>query len=138
MTWHYNGEPFTQTPEQYQGFVYLIENIATEKLYVGKKNFWRVEKKPPLKGYKRRRLIRQETDWHNYYGSNTKLLEDIEVYGPESAVRTILYLCANKNQMSYFETREQFNRNVLFDSTYYNDYIGCRITSRGLGSDLDI
>jgi hypothetical protein len=134
MTWHYHSKPYTETPEEYQGFVYLIHNIATGKLYVGKKNFWKTVKKPPLKGRVNRRHVRLETDWRDYYGSNTQLLADIEIYGPESADRRILYLCANKTQMSYFETKEQFTRDVLTDKQYYNDFIGCRITGRGLCS----
>lgn len=138
MTWFYQGQPVEDAPDEYQGFVYLIHNIATDRLYVGKKNFWRVDRLPPLKGKTRRRHRRTQTDWRTYYGSNRVLEEDIEIYGPESVSREILYMCANKNQMSYFETLEQFNRAVLFDPRYYNDFIGCKITSRGLGSAEDV
>jgi hypothetical protein len=138
MTWQYKGLEFTETPDEYQGFVYEIENIATGKLYIGKKNFWRVDKLPPLKGKTRRRHRRTQTDWRDYYGSNRVLQEDIEIYGPESVNRTILILCANRTQMSYFETKTQFDRNVLLDSRYYNDFIGCKITGRGLSSIEDV
>jgi hypothetical protein len=134
MTWYFAGKPITETPEEYQGFVYEIHCLATDRLYIGKKNFWRVDKLPPLKGKTRRRHRRTPTDWGDYYGSNRVLLEDIEVYGPESVTRTILVLCANKTQMSYFETKLQFERSVLFDNRYYNDFIGCRITGRGMSS----
>jgi hypothetical protein len=36
--------------------------------------------------------------------------------------------------MSYFETKTQFDKEVLFTDRYYNDYIGCKITGRGMGS----
>ena len=134
MTWYYNEEPFCVAPAEYQGFVYEIKNIATGKLYIGKKNFWRTLKRPPLKGKTRKRHTVQETDWRDYYGSSTSLLEDIEVYGIESCERTILTLCANKTQMSYFETKTQFDREVLLNDQYYNEYIGCRINAKGISS----
>lgn len=134
MTWHYHNKPYTDTPEEYQGFVYVIHHLVTDRLYVGKKNFWRIERKPPLKGRKNRRLVKKETDWRDYYGSNNQLLADIAAHGVDSADRRILYLCANRTQMSYFETREQFTRDVLLNSQYYNDFIGCKITGRGLSS----
>jgi hypothetical protein len=137
VTWYYKNQPFTETPDEYQGFVYEIHCIATDKLYIGKKNFWRVDRLPPLKGKTRRRHRRTQSDWREYYGSNRVLEEDIAIYGPESVNRTILILCANKTQMSYFETKTQFDRNVLFDPRYYNDFIGCRITGRGLSSIKD-
>lgn len=138
MTWLYQGQPVEDAPEQYQGFVYLIHNIATDRLYVGKKNFWRIDRLPPLKGKTRCRHRRTQTDWRTYCGSNRVLEEDIEVYGPESITREILYMCANKTQMSYWEALEQFNRRVLFDDRYYNGIIDCKITARGLSSISDI
>ena len=132
--WYYQGKPFTATPAEYQGFVYEIKNIATGKLYIGKKNFWKTLKRPPLKGKTNKRHSQQETDWRDYYGSSAALLIDVETYGVESAERTILILCANRTQMSYFETKTQFDRAVLLNDQYYNQYIGCKIHGRGLSS----
>lgn len=134
MTWYYNNLPFTEAPQEYQGFVYEIRNIATERLYIGKKNFWRTLKRPPLKGRVNRRHSVEETLWQQYYGSSNTLLADIEIYGAESCERTILYLCVNRTEMSYFETKTQFDRSVLLSDRYYNDYIGCKINGRGMGS----
>lgn len=132
MTWFYQGLVFDTAPEEYQGFVYLITNTALNRRYVGKKNFWSVRKLPPLKGKKNRRHRRVETDWQEYYGSNLALQQDVRQQEPHTITREILYLCANKNQMTYFEMQEQFARNVLLDPNYYNEYIGGRVTSKGL------
>ena len=135
MTWSYMGKPYTRAQEQYQGFVYEIVNTATGKKYIGKKNFWRTVKRKPLKGKTNRRHSRVETDWHRYYGSNKELQQDVETLGPDQFERKILVLCANKNQMSYFEMRFQIDYEVLFRDDYYNEYIGGRITSKGLTSN---
>ena len=132
MTWTYNNQPYTVALEQYQGFVYEITNLANGRLYIGQKNFWRTIKLPPLKGKTNRRHRREETDWQQYFGSSTELTQAVESLGPDHFQRRILYLCANKNQMNYFEAREQFARDVLIDPRYYNAIINCRVTSKGL------
>lgn len=132
MTWLYNNKPYTEAPEQYQGFVYLITNTLNRKLYIGQKNFWAIQKLKPLKGKTNRRHRRRETDWQQYFGSSEALLNDLAAQAPDTFRREILYLCVNKTQMNYFEAREQFNRDVLLKDEYYNGIINCRITARGL------
>jgi hypothetical protein len=122
----------TTTPEEYQGFVYEITDTVNNKLYIGKKLFWTIQKLKPLKGRVNRRHRRVETDWQDYYGSSDALNQQISIHGKEHFQRRILFMCANKTQMSYFETREQFVRDVLLDKSYYNGIIACKITSRGL------
>jgi hypothetical protein len=128
------GKPYTVTPDEYQGYVYEITNLTNGKKYIGKKNFWRTLKRKPLKGKTNKRHSRQESDWHGYWGSNKELQLDVEKLGPDHFERKILVLCANKNQMSYFEIRFQMDFEVLFRKDYYNEYIGGRITSKGLTS----
>jgi len=132
MTWYYNQQPFTTAPEEYQGFVYLITNTTNGKKYIGKKNLWGILKRKPLKGKSNLRHSRVETDWQGYYGSSKTLQRDVEKLGPHTMKREILVLCANKNQMNYFEMKLQFEHDVLFDPQYYNEYIGGRVGSRGL------
>lgn len=132
MTWYYNNLPVTAAPEAYQGFVYEIENLSNHRLYIGQKNFWRVKKLQPLKGKTNRRHRREETDWQDYFGSSTELQTAVDTLGPDQFRRSILYMCENKNQMNYFEAREQFARDVLLDQRYYNAMINCRISARGL------
>jgi hypothetical protein len=132
MTWMYQGQPFTTAPEEYQGFVYCITNTSTGMKYIGKKNLWSILKRKPLKGKSNRRHSRVETDWQGYYGSSKTLSADIEKLEPHTITREILHLCANKNQMTYWEMKLQFDHNVLLDDTYYNGYIGGRLTAKGL------
>lgn len=132
MTWLYQGVEQTEAPTDYQGFVYLIEDLHNDRLYIGKKNYWTTQKLPPLKGKTRRRHRRVETDWHEYWGSSAKLNEQIALHGPVNFRRTILKQCITKTDMAYWETKTQFDLNVLLDSRYYNEMINCRITARGI------
>ena len=132
MPWTYQGQPVTSALEQYQGFVYLIHNTQLNRMYVGKKNFWKTVKMPPLKGQRRKRTVRKETDWQSYWGSNANLQSDVAALGTDCFDRTILCMCENKTEMSYEEARIQFQLNVLRDPQYYNEFIGCRISARNL------
>ena len=132
MTWQYQAQPFTNAPEEYQGFVYLITNTSNGRKYIGKKNLWSILKRKPLKGKSNRRHSRIETDWQGYYGSSKTLSADIEKLEPHTITREILHLCANKTEMAYWETKLQFDLNVLYDDSYYNEFISCRINASGL------
>lgn len=132
MAWYYNDHPVDDIPPDVVGFVYVITDFINGKKYVGKKLAITTRKKPPLKGRKNKRHERVETNWRNYWGSNTALQEQVELHGARNFRRDIIHWCANKNSMTYWETKEQFDRNVLFDDTYYNGIIHCRVTARGL------
>jgi len=128
--WYYNGNEFTETPKDYQGFVYCITELDTDKKYIGKKNFWRPKTLP--KNSKRTRRVRTkvESDWREYYGSNQKLQVLVEQRGESNYKRTILRLCKTKGEMSYYEAKLQFENDVLLREDYYNEFIGCKIHSR--------
>jgi len=119
MKWQYNGEDFDETPKGMEGFVYLITNLMNHKKYVGKKHFWTRQKNK-----KTGRRKTEESDWRNYFGSCDELNEDVKILGQDKFLREILYLCPHKKSMSYYETYEQFNRNVLMNEEYYNTNIG--------------
>ena len=128
--WFYNGHEFTETPKDYQGFVYCITELDTDKKYIGKKNFWRPKTLP--KNSKRARRVRTkvESDWREYYGSNQKLQLLVEQRWESNYKRTILRLCKTKGEMSYYEAKLQFEFDVLLREDYYNEFIGCKIHSR--------
>jgi hypothetical protein len=119
MKWQYNGEDFDETPKSMEGFVYLITNLVNHKKYIGKKHFWTRQKNK-----KTGRRKTEESDWRNYFGSCDELNEDVKILGQDKFLREILYLCPHKKSMSYYETYEQFNRNVLMNEEYYNTNIG--------------
>lgn len=130
--WYYQGEPFTETPEQYQGFVYEIMEVDTGKKYIGKKFFWKPKTLPITKARKRRVKTRVESDWREYYGSSTQVNLLVEEKGVDNYVRTILQLCKTKGQCSYYEAKLQFQYDVLLRDDYYNEFIGCKIHSKHL------
>ena len=135
MSWYYNNDLVISAPEEYLGFVYEIHDTLNQKYYIGKKLLWTTRKLPPLKGRKNKRHKRVETDWREYYGSSDALNAVRAEIGNQHFNRKVLYLCANKNQMSYFEAREQFARDVLLDKNYYNGFIGCKISAKGLKNE---
>jgi len=48
------------------------------------------------------------------------LIADVKELGVDNFRKTILYLCPHKKSMSYFETFEQFKRDVIMREDYYN------------------
>lgn len=137
VMWIHRGTTLETAPEQYQGFVYCITNTANGRKYIGKKNFWTTKKLPPLKGKTNKRHRKVESDWKDYYGSNDTLKKDVETLGPQYFRREIVKLCANKTTLAYWETKLQFDNDVLMRDDYYNEFIGCRITAKGLKDDTD-
>jgi len=138
MTWYHNGQEVVELPEDCVGFVYLITNITTGKMYVGKKlakfakTTYKVVK---LKnGTKKRKKIKSkiDSDWQQYYGSSPNLTEDINKLGNNNFHREILYYCRSRSECSYIEAREQFARRVLESADYYNGHIQVRV----LGSHI--
>jgi len=130
MTWFYKGQPYEEADDQYVGFVYLVTDLSNDKMYVGKKTLWSIRKLPPLKGQKRKRTKKVESDWKSYFGSSEEVKLLVEQHGEERFKREILRLCKSKGEMSYIEAKEQFDRNVLFDDRYYNEFIGLKCHSK--------
>lgn len=133
MSWFYQGALVEELPEDCAGFVYLITNKVTGRMYIGKKlakfskTTYRTVK---LKnGNKKRKKIKSkiDSDWQEYYGSSQELLEDIKQLGSENFTREILYYCKSKAECSYVEAREQFSRRVLESNDYYNGQIQVRV-----------
>lgn len=107
------------------GFVYLITNLDTDRKYIGKKRFWFVKTRTVKKKKKREKAI---SDWKEYYGSNKQLQADVVSLGSSRFKREIIRMCKTLGECSYYETSEQFSRQVLLCDEYYNEFIGCRIS----------
>ena len=131
--WTYLNNIVEELPEDCVGFVYLITNKTSGRMYVGKKlaKFSKTTyKMVKLKnGTKKKKKIRSkiDSDWQDYYGSSIELQKDVDSLGRENFVREILYFCKSKAECSYIEAREQFTRRVLESTEYYNNNIMCRI-----------
>ncbi len=107
--WLYNEKPFTSSDiGEHFGFVYLITNKSNNRKYIGRKYFFSFR---TPKGKKRK--VKSESDWKNYYGSCPELKEDIIKFGRENFSRTILSLHKTKGKTNYEETRQLFVNNVL-------------------------
>lgn len=128
--WYYENREYDETPEEYQGFVYLITELDTGKKYIGKKNFWRPKVLPKNSKRNRRVRTRVESDWRKYFGSNKEVQALVESNGIENYRRDILRLCKTKGEMSYYEAKLQFENDVLLRDDYYNEFIGCKIHSK--------
>lgn len=128
--WTYNGHLFRESEiNDNVGFVYLITNLKTGRMYVGKKLFFfHVKRKRANKV--NRKIIKKESDWKEYYGSCKELHKDINNLGETNFKREILKLCKDKFDLAYTELEEQVNRRVLFTDGYYNEYIGTRLKKK--------
>ncbi|MBT5086605.1 MAG: hypothetical protein HOM71_03835 [Deltaproteobacteria bacterium] len=127
MPWTYQGKPIQTLPEDCEGFVYLITNTTSGKMYVGKKLAKFKKTRPPLKGRINKRRSKVESDWKEYWGSSDHLNADVTELGEDKFTREILYICKTRGVMSYLEAREQFERRVLESDEYYNGIINVRV-----------
>lgn len=123
--WRHQEKVFeSEDIQDYFGFVYLIDCSETNRKYLGRKYFWSFR---TPKGKKRK--VKQESDWKNYYGSCPELKEDIKKIGKDKFQRTILSLHKTLGKTNYEETRQLFLNNVLTESldngvpVYYNSNI---------------
>lgn len=130
--WTYEGKEYSDTPEEYQGFVYMITDLSNGKKYIGKKFFWKPKVLPVTKTRKRRVRTRVDSDWRDYYGSSVEVKQLVEKNGGESFKREILRLCKTKGECSYYEAKLQFEYDVLLRDDFYNEFIGCKIHSKHL------
>ena len=128
--WIYNDQVFEDTPEEYQGFVYMITETDTNKKYIGKKFLWKPKTLPKTKKRKRRVKTRVESDWKMYYGSSREVQQLVESKGKDKYKREILKLCRTKGECSYYEAKYQFDYDVLLSDEFYNELISCKIHSK--------
>lgn len=118
------------SPESYQGFIYLIINKKTKRSYIGKKRYFSVLTLPPLKGKKRNRKVFKEMAWRTYTGSSAELNEDITKEGLDNFDLIVLCECKTQAELTYTETKLQYDMNVLTDvlpdntRKFYNKAIG--------------
>jgi hypothetical protein len=133
MTWLYQDQIIENLPDDCIGFVYLITNTASGRMYIGKKlaKFSKTTYKTVKQknGTKKKKKIRSkvDSDWREYYGSSPELSKDVTELGAENFRREILFYCQSKAECSYIEAREQFSRRVLESNDYYNGHIQVRV-----------
>ena len=123
--WLYQNTNFTSDDiDDKFGFVYCITNNTNGRQYIGRKYFWKFR---TPKGKKRK--VKSESDWQNYYGSCPELKEEIQRLGRQNFSRTILSLHQTAGKTNFEETRQLFVKGVLTESLddgtpkYYNSNI---------------
>ena len=116
--------------------IYLIKNNETGQKYIGEKRFHKPKKLPITKTRKRRVKTVVESDWRSYYSSNTLLNEMKSEGRTESLTREIIRFVYSKGDLSYLETVEQIEKGVLFDPTYLNGIVNCRIHQKHISKRL--
>lgn len=123
MTWLYEGKEF-EPPEWCYGFIYRIDNKLNGKKYIGRKFLTKAGYKV-VKG--KRKKIRKESDWADYYGSSPQLLKDVEEFGKDNFTRTIIRLCKTRGECNYWEAKLIFHYDAVLDPDYYNTWVQCKI-----------
>ena len=124
QVWTYKGEEFNEPGDNY-GFVYIITNLTNDRKYIGKKFFWTTKRKTVNN---KKRKVKVESDWKNYWSSSEELKKDIKDLGETNFKREIIHLCKSKGVTNYLEAKEQFQRTVLEDNEkWYNGIINCRV-----------
>lgn len=131
--WSYQGQDFESSmiPEGAEGFVYEMQAIINGKLvrYIGKKNFYSTTKKRMGKRAvaqlqdkrSKRYTIQKKLSYLDYYSSNAELKAahkagiDIRRY--------IIKICFSKTELTYYETKYQFIREVLESDEFLNGNI---------------
>lgn len=111
-------------PKNTVGFVYEI-TFSNQKKYIGKKVLQHKHTLKPLKGKKRKRITFVESDWKSYWGSIKDKLHTESVKGGILKIteRKILKICYTKTDLTYFEVKYQFSKNVLESEIYLNSNI---------------
>ena len=112
VVWNYLDSRITNIedfPKGTFGFSYIIENLTTGKIYIGRKQLFSRRKKKygkkkiaqmPDKRAPKYEYIEKESDWLTYTGSNRELNDDIK--RGDTIEKTILNLAKNKAELTYF------------------------------------
>ena len=116
--------------EDYVGFVYVIKELDTGKLYYGIKKFWKIVKLKPLKGKKNKRHKVKETDWRTYKTSSPIMQEKLEE-NPCNYSCELVELCKSVTEMKAIEAYLQLKHYIEGDwDKLYNEVINLRMRIR--------
>ena len=128
MNHHWEGEE--PKPDEYFGFIYIIESVIDDKKYIGKKQYHKSAGRVPgcsgkitdRKSDKWKDHCWKCNDWEFYTGSNRKLNAHIKQLGKENFRFEIIRQCRSRGSLHYAEIEEQVKRNVLKSKLPNGDY----------------
>tara|TARA_B110000858_G_scaffold180034_1_gene217276 strand:+ start:1616 stop:2053 length:438 start_codon:yes stop_codon:yes gene_type:complete len=126
--WLYNNTIIEEAPTGSFGFVYLITNIKSGKMYIGRKYLGKT-RRVKQKGKSRRKVIRKDSDWRTYIGSSKTLQEHINKNKSNFQFK-ILAFGKTKGQVNYMEENLHHKFHVVHSKEFYNDCIGPRRFAR--------
>ena len=126
--WLYDNKIVDEAPDGAFGFVYLITNVKSGKMYIGRKYFGKT-RRVKKKGSKRRKVIRKDSDWRTYIGSSKTLQENIQKNKSLFSFK-ILAFGKTKGQVNYMEENIHHRFHVANSDRFYNDCIGPRRFAR--------
>lgn len=122
--WIYKDKEFINDDPSIYGFIYKITNKLNGHVYFGRKFLTSAGYKTVNK---KRKKIRKESDWKDYYGSSPSLKEDVEKFGKENFNREILHLCKSRGLCNYMETKVIFDNDAIIREDCYNSWVSCKI-----------
>lgn len=124
--WQYKGAELQDSdiPTEAIGFIYLIRQTSTGRKYIGRKLLTRASTKT-VKG--KRKKLRIESDWRNYWSSSPKIKEWIEEQGTHDFTREILTFVSSKSELMYAEEYALYNVNALLKDEWVNENIRSKI-----------
>ena len=134
--WLYKKTPINtlnDIPPSTFGFIYITTHLPTGKKYLGKKSLYHNVKKKLTKkqlaeqtGRGRKpthEVIKKESDWKTYYGSEDFIKQKIKEGKQEEFSREIIKFVDNKKLLTYFECKYQFKYGVLESEEWINTNI---------------
>lgn len=126
MTWLYHGKELNEKeiPDGAIGFIYIIRQISTGKKYIGRKLLTSAATKT-INGKKKK--IRKESDWKNYWSSSPKIKEWIKEGGTEDFTREILQFVSSKGALAYCEEMALYQVGALESDDWINDNIRSKV-----------
>jgi len=97
-------------------FIYLIKNLDTNELYIGKKQLTQRRYSHTTKRY-----IYSPSNWQNYQSSS----QIVSKWNPDRIEKTILQGCFSAREATYLETSLLFKADALSEDTpFVNKNIG--------------
>lgn len=136
--WWFNGKEVLSTndiPATATGFIYLITQKSTGKLYIGRKLLTRAASKQ-IDGKKKK--IRKESDWLSYWSSSPKIKSWIDESGTDDFTREILAFASTNSQLLYLEECLLYHTDALLNSKYLNDNIRSKVMRKWFEHERNI
>lgn len=130
INWIYDGQEITETPNDYEGLIYIIHNETKSKFYIGRKSFYSYSKKKltpaekllPENKRKTFKIVKIPTKWQSYTGSCRELNDDIK--SGDIIRKEVIRLCKTRKEMTIWETKEILCNCLEYENCYNNHVLG--------------